>query len=143
MAGATQRILRLYALASNGQQDAYAFLLAWHGWCHAIDDHVDEAGRPADVVDLCADAAVLFSSAFYQRFAASLAPVVAVVAAKYRASLELSGILQDVLRVAGNDMVLAVAYLTGGQPTVRAVSRALWPIVEETQFKKEAVPVPA
>lgn len=131
----SDRIMKVYATASSGQQEAYLFLLAWHGWCHAIDDHVDEGRDPKGVVDLCSDAAVLFSSSFYVRHAGQLAPVVSLVAAKYRTSLNTaSKAITDALRIAGNDMVLAVAYLTGGEPAIRAVSRDLWPIVEESQL---------
>lgn len=133
----TNAILGTYLAASSGNESAYAFLLAWHGWCHAIDDHVDNAGKPAEVVDLCADAAVLFSSRFYQTHAGSLAPVVSLVASKYRTSLTASGSLADALRIAGNDMVIAVAYLTGGEPAVRRVSALLWPIVHESQLTHE------
>jgi hypothetical protein len=133
------KIQTAYALASSGQPEAFLFLMAWHGWCHAIDDHVDERRDAREAVDLCADAAVLFSSVFYHRHTAQLAPVVALVAAKYRSSLKTkSGRLQDALRIAGNDMVLAVAYLTGGEPCIRRVSEVLWPIVEESQLQPES-----
>jgi hypothetical protein len=130
---------RIYATASCGQPEAFLFLMAWHGWCHAIDDHVDEGRDRVEVVDLCADAAVLFSCTFYQRHALALAPVVSVVAAKYRTSLTASPCLRDALRIAGNDMVLAVAYLTGGEPAVRRTSAILWGFVEATQLQPEAV----
>lgn len=134
MSGCAQVILQTYSVASGGHEAAYHFLLAWHGWCHAIDDHVDEGRPPEQAVDLCADAAVVFSSPFYSANVLALAPVVSVVAAKYRASLGCQGKLADALRIAGNDMVLAVAYLTGGAPAVRQVSAMLWPIVLASQL---------
>lgn len=135
-----KRMQKALATAASAQPEAYLFLLAWHGWCHAIDDHVDNAGRPAEVVDLCADAAVIFSCSFYSAHASQLAPIVSVVAAKYRTSLTATGILQDALRIAGNDMVLAVAYLTGGEPAVRRTAELLFPLVAETQLEPSATP---
>lgn len=129
-------VLHVYALASAGDQEAYAWLVAWHLWIHAIDDHVDESHRArAEVVDLCAQGVVLCSSGFYGRHAGALGPAIAVIAQKYRASLdEQGGGLRDALRIAGNDMTLLVAYLRGGAALVRQVSDALWPIVERDQL---------
>lgn len=136
MPNVRDQLLRVYALASGGQQDAYLWLMAWHGWVHGIDDHVDETDRPrTEVIDLCADGVVLFSAAFYRQHGDALAPMIAAVAEKYRASLTASKVLADCLRIAGNDVVLAVAYITGGRPLVRQVSEALWPIVQATQLE--------
>lgn len=128
-------ILRVYAIASNENPEAYQWLCAWHGWCHAIDDHVDEGRSPREVVSLCARGAVIFSAPFYRRHAEALGPLVGIIAAQYEKSLEVSGVLADALRIAGNQMVLAVAYLTGGTDGVRRTSDALWPVVEATQLK--------
>lgn len=136
MSKSRDNLLRVYALASGGREDAYLWLLSWHGWCHGIDDHIDEEGRPrTEVIDLCADGVVLFSAAFYRQHGDALAPLIATVAEKYRASLEAPRILADALRISGNDVVLAVAYITGGRPLVRQVSDALWPIVVSTQLE--------
>lgn len=135
----SDQLLRVYALASGGRQEAYLWLLAWHGWCHGIDDHVDEPDRPrSNVIDLCADGVVLCSSGFYRQHADALAPLISAVAEKYRASLSAPQILADALRIAGNDVVLAIAYITGGRPLVRQVSDALWPIVQATQLEAAA-----
>lgn len=139
MKSVRDQLLTVYALASGGSQDAYVWLLAWHGWCHAIDDHVDEPGRPAsDVIDLCAEGAVLFSAGFYRAHAEALGPLIGVVAEEYRASLTAPRLLADALRIAGNHVVLAVAYITGGRPLVRRVSESLWPIVQMTQLERTA-----
>lgn len=133
---ASRQIMSLYALASAGDPEAYAWLMAWHGWCHRIDDHIDEPGHdPSEVVDLCADGCVLFSSAWYGRHARALGPLVAIVAEQYRSSLGASGVLGDALRIAGNQVVLAVAYLQGGRPLLRVVSDQLWPLVRATQLE--------
>lgn len=139
MSDATRQILEVYAVASGGDQEAYAWLLAWHGWCHRIDDFVDEPGHyAAEVVDLCAAGVVLTSCGFYRRHAEALGPLIAIVAEQYHASLGAgTSRLGDVLRVAGNQVVLAVAYLRGGASLVRAVSEKLWPIVERTQLQEK------
>jgi hypothetical protein len=51
-----------------------------------------------------------------------------------RSSPRSTGTLGEVLRVAGNDVVLAVAYLRGGTQLVNTVSERLWPLVVETQL---------
>lgn len=135
---AQREITETYAVASAGRDEAFAWLLAWHGWCHAIDDHVDENRPPAEVVGLCAQGAVLFSSGFYRTHAEALGPLVAVIAAEYEASLtEQNDRIRDALRIAGNHMVLAVAYLCGGTRLVSTVSKRLWPLVAATQFAEK------
>ncbi len=137
---ATRQLLEVYALASGGDSDAYTWLLGWHGWCHRIDDHVDEPDHGAiEVVDLCADGVVLCSGAFYRRHAEALGPVMATIAEQYKASNRaMTTKLADALRIAGNQMILLVAYITGGRPLVAAVSDRLWPIVEATQLTTTA-----
>jgi hypothetical protein len=135
MSDTRDQLLRVYAAASGGNPEAYAWLLAFHGWIHRIDDFVDEPNHyAAEVVDLCADGVVILSSPFYRRHAEALGPLLCVVAEEYRASLTATGVLAHVLRVAGNHVVLGVAYLTGGRALVRQVSEALWPIVHNTQL---------
>lgn len=131
-------LLKVYAVASGGNAQAYAWLCAWHNWCHAIDDHVDEKRKPEEVVDLCASGAVLFSQAFYRVHAEALGPLVGVIAGKYKASLTASKPVADTLRLAGNDMVLGVAYITGGPLLVDAVNRELWPIVQDSQLTHDS-----
>lgn len=121
----------IYWLATLGRAEAYQFLCLWHEWCHQIDDLVD--GMPGCVIDVCADAAVLFTNPFFVEQASRLLPVVAVVAEKYRTSL-LDAPELDFLRFAGNDMVLSVAAICGGRALVRQVSDRLWPVVIQTQI---------
>ncbi len=125
----------MYAVASGGDVEAYAWLTAFHVWAHAIDDFIDEpGGYAAQAVDLCATAIPLFSGVFYRRHAEALGPVLAVVASKYRMSLDAVRPLADVLRLAGNDVVLTVAYIRGGNHLVEQVGKMLWPLVAETQL---------
>lgn len=125
----------VYAMAASGLPEAESWLLAFHQWAHDCDDFVDCIERErGEAVDLMARLVPLMTCSFAQRHASVLGPVVAIVAAQYRSSLELSGVMCDVTRLAGNQVVLLVAYLTGGPCNVRRVSRALWPIVQETQI---------
>lgn len=130
-------LLKVYALAAGRDPEALAWLLAFHGWAHRIDDFVDGGSAFAsDVVDLCAAGVVLTSSRFYQRHAEALGPIIAIVAEQYHASLTLTGSMEDALRIAGNQVVLAVAYLQGGAELLRTVSNLLWPIVQKTQLEE-------
>lgn len=127
-----QRLSAVYDLAAAGDVDAYQFLVGWHEWVHAIDDHVDQDTASPDVVGLCVQAAALFGNPFWLAYAPQLSPLVAVIAEKYRQSVIHPAPL-DALRFAGNDMVLMVASIRGGPSLVKLVSAKLWPIVLETQ----------
>jgi hypothetical protein len=87
-----------------------------------------------EVADLCADGVVLCTTEFFRQHAEALGPLIACVAEKWKASLEATGTLADVLRLGGNDVVLATAYITGGRALLREVSKELWPIVHNTQL---------
>jgi hypothetical protein len=122
----------IYELAANGDADAFRFLVRWHLWCHAIDDHIDEARPQIEVVGVCQAAAEVFASPYFQRRSEVLVPVVMSVAEKYRMSVLYAKSL-DGLRFSGNDMVLVVAAMQGGIALVRSVSDRLWPAVIRTQ----------
>lgn len=155
MSDTRQQLERVYAAASGGNEEVYAWLLAWHGWCHAIDDTIDEhsfkhmplAGLKdstlvSRLVDHCADGIVLCSSAFFRRHAETLGPLIASVFEQYRQS-ELGGhhpVLREALRLSGNQVVLAVAYIMGGRSLVESVGKELWPIVTRTQLNDHANP---
>lgn len=134
----TRELDTVYSLASGGDQETFAWLLAFHAWAHAIDDFVDEPGHyAAEVVDLCARGVVLTSCNFYRQHAEALGPILAIVAEQYRSSLSATDRLADALRVAGNQVVLTVAYIQGGAPLLRTVSDRLWPIVQATQLTRQ------
>ncbi len=125
----------IYEVAANGNVDALRWLIAWHAWCHNLDDHIDEVRPNAEVVDIVAQACVLFSGTFFRQHAEALGPLVAIVAAQYKASLsETDERLRDALRITGNQVVLAVAYLTGGLSCVDRTGQVLWGWVLATQL---------
>lgn len=135
-----RRIFRLYLLAALRQPDAFWFLVAFHGWAHLIDDLVDEPERDRlQVVDVAMKANVLFTSAFYQAHAQTLSVVTALIADAYRTSVlaeRLGGAaarLADTIRMAGNQMVVAVAMIVGGWEHMQQISAQLWPLAWENQ----------
>jgi hypothetical protein len=134
-----QQLLGTYALASGGDTEAYLWLLTFQDWCHRIDDFIDEPGHPNhEVIDLCAQGVLLCSGRFYQRHSEALGPVLATVAEQYRQSLSREGTrLGDALRISGNQVILLVSYLCGGQTLLRAVSDMLWPIVNQSQLEND------
>lgn len=138
-----ERLLAVYAVASGGDQMAYLWLEAFHSWAHEIDDFIDEPGGFAgQAVDLCVAGVPIFCNSFFMRHAGVLGPLIAVVGAKYRSSLAVTGRMADVLRLGGNDVVLMVAYLRGGNRLVAQVSQLLWPLVEESQLDGQTPKIP-
>lgn len=126
--------------------EAYAFLMAFHAWAHLIDDLVDEPDRDRlQVVDVGMKANVLFSSPFYQAHAHALFVTTALIADAYRASVlaERSGgdraKFGDVMRLAGNQMILAVAMILGGWEHMQRISDQLWPMAWESQHPTVAI----
>ena len=136
-----QQLLSIYREASLGDVDAFAFILAFHGWAHLIDDLVDEPQRDRlEVVDVAMKANVLFSSPFYQAHAHVLSVVTCVIADSYGLSVRCEreggdkAKLVDAFRLAGNQLVIAVAMLKGGWEHAQRVSAQLWPVVFQSQL---------
>ena len=119
--------------AANGNRGAHEFLVLWNQYCHAIDDLIDSAERPAaeDVLAVFMQAAVLYSHPFYAAHSANLLPIVATVTNTYADSVRMESMegwpkqAADVLRFCGNDMVCAVAFITGGYRHMRDLSGRL------------------
>ena len=134
------QILSLYREAAAGNADAFAFLCTFHQWAHRIDDLVDQPEHDRlDVVNVAMEANVLFSSPFYVTHSGPLQVVVALVADAYKTSVRgereggKAGRLADTLRLAGNQMVLAVAMIVGGWAHMQRISERLWPLAWESQ----------
>jgi hypothetical protein len=132
--------LELYRDAACGREDAFLFLMAAHDWCHQIDDDIDVPGRDRlNVVDRCMEGVVLCSSAFYMANRDALRLALALVADDFRTSVRCERgapellALGDVLRLSGNHLVLAVAFLCGGWRHMNAISDRLWPHVWANQ----------
>jgi hypothetical protein len=133
-------LLDLYRRAARGREDAFAFLLAFHAHAHAVDDDIDETGRSrVNVVDRCMEVAVLANSDFWRAHHEALGVVHALIASTYATSVTAPGPLTDTLRLSGNLMVLAVAFLCGGWIHLQAIAAELWPIVLKDQLPAQPV----
>lgn len=139
-----RRIFGLYLAAALRQPDAFWFLVAFHHWVHLIDDLVDEPERDRlEVVDVAMKANVLFSSVFYVAHAQILSVTTALIADAYRTSVlaerrgGTAARLADTIRLAGNQMVLAVAMIVGGWEHMQQISTQLWPLAWENQHTLE------
>jgi hypothetical protein len=131
----TPPLYDLYRKAACNRPDAFLFLLAFHDHAHAVDDDIDEPGRSrVNAVDRCVEVAVLASSEFWRANHQALAVVHALAASLYSTSVTAPGPLADTLRLSGNLMVLAVAFLCGGWVHMQAIAAELWPIVTRDQL---------
>lgn len=127
-------LLDLYKEAANGDPDALVFILAFHGFAHRIDDFVDgeAALGPEELIELLMLANSLYSTPFYLANAPRLSGVVAGIANTYLDSVawekdmvEWKRKVADTIRLCGNDMVTAVAFITGGFTHMRKLSLRL------------------
>lgn len=131
-------LMLLYRRAALNRDDAFLFLLAFHAHAHAVDDDIDEPGRHrVNAVDRCVEVAVLTNSEFWRANHTALATVHALVASLYQTSVLSPGPLADTLRLSGNLMVLAVAFLCGGWVHMQAIAAELWPMVIQSQLTPE------
>ena len=120
----------LVARVVGDNREAAAFLVAWHRYCHLLDDIVDGDASPASAIQLGRWANDLYSSPFYRANQGALAPLVQLITCHYEDSTEMVKSENawevheaDVIRHAGADMVRVVAWLLGGYGHMRAVSR--------------------
>lgn len=129
-------LFNLYRKAALNRNDAFLFLLAFHAHAHAVDDDIDEPGRHrVNAVDRCIEVAVLTNSEFWRANHMALSTVHALVGSLYQTSvLAPASPLTDTLRLSGNLMVLAVAFLCGGWVHMQAIAAELWPIVIRDQM---------
>lgn len=137
-------ILALYEEASSHQSDAYLFLVAWHSYCHMIDDLVDgdTAQTPESLLEALVMANKVYSLPFYAVNAHRLSGVVVLVSSTYADSVAWEKLpgwqahVADVIRQCGNDMILAVADITGGWRLVRSISLRLREAAWHNQHKE-------
>lgn len=119
----------------KGDQSAMLFCGLWFGYCHAIDDLIDNmvdgkpTTHPEEILKLLATAAAIYNSDFYRRHQEQLFMAVLSITNAYADSVawERSPLLRrrqiaDVLRCCGNEMFFIVALLTGGWGHMRAMS---------------------
>jgi hypothetical protein len=127
-------LLDIYKIAANRNTDALVFIMAFHGYAHRIDDVVDGEVHcgPEELIELLMLANALYSTPFYIENSARLSGVVGSIANTYldsvhweRDSTEWKRRVADVIRLCGNDMVCAVAFIVGGFRHMRDISLRL------------------
>jgi hypothetical protein len=133
-------LFNLYRRAAMNRDDAFLFLMAFHAHAHQVDDDIDEPGRNrVNAVDRCVEVAVLTNCEFWRANHMALATVHALIASLYSTSvIAPTGPLANTLRLSGNLMPLAVAFLCGGWVHMQAIAADLWPIVARDQLTPTA-----
>lgn len=137
-----------YRACCCGNEQAHGFLLAWHDYCHHIDDLIDEGWTPLRMLSVFVEAKDLYSLPFYRRHAAELSSIVDVVTADYILSVawEQAGTpeqrqMADHLRFAGNKMIAAVAKLCGGTSAMTTATPWLLALSWRSHHDAEGKPV--
>lgn len=118
-----------------GRPDAMLYCTLWFGYCHAIDDLIDNmednkpTTSPEEILRLFATAAAIYNNPFYVKHREQLFPAVLSITNMYADSVawEKSPIdhhraIADILRCCGNEMFFLVALVIGGWDHMRAVS---------------------
>ena len=110
--------------------EAIDFTMKWHGYCHAIDDIVDEDINAETKIAAFIRAAEVYNHPFYIKNRDSLRLLIYQITNLYADSVrwEKSEDLQeknfsDWSRHAGAEMLLAIACLVGGYEHMRSVSQ--------------------
>jgi len=119
--------------ACHGNRAAEVFLAIWNKVVHEIDDEIDDdLHSPSRKLRTMVHLNILYSTDFYRIYAPQLKIIVALVTSAYDDSVaweksvhEPEHRMADVLRFSGNEMVLAVAYITGGYERMRKLSPRL------------------
>lgn len=129
----------IYKQAANGNMDALAFLMGWNHYSHGIDDVIDNEVKDYEFfLQVLAYANTLYSCPFYQKHVQKLQPIIRQVTSRYADSVRMEKSDKawekqwaDTLRFCGNDLVEAVAEITGGYDLLRKVS----PLLRECSWK--------
>lgn len=128
-----QKLLEKLQVYLGNCPDAIRFVKAFQDYCHNIDDIIDEKiTDPEKILKVFLQACSIYSSAFYQRYAIQLHSVIMVITNSYADSVKMdhSGIawkkkVSDVLRTAGNDMLILVVGIVAGWESMRDVSELI------------------
>jgi len=139
----------IYRKAVGDNEPALNFLLAFHRYCHEIDDFIDDGVRAPDkFIALLVHANVLYTLPFFALHARELSAAVATITRAYADSLWLTASeeawkrqMGDTLRFAGNDMVRLVAQILGGYDRAREVSGNLILVAHEHHHDEQGNPI--
>lgn len=124
----------IYIKAACGDYEAGNWLFRWNVYCNGIDDLIDGEERPTPdaLLEQFANAATLYTHAFFQRNSSTLLPLILSATLTYADSVEFERATEDwkrkvadVIRFTGNDIVVAVAAICGGLKHAREISRLL------------------
>jgi hypothetical protein len=123
-----------------GNEGATDFIVRWHGYCHAIDDVVDEGYSAERFLQVLMMAIDVYSHPFYVTHARALRLVADLITNSYADSVAWEKDpgtwrfrMADCLRFAGVDMTLAVARLCGGLEHMRRVS----PVIRDFAWQRQ------
>lgn len=119
----------------KGDSDAMLFCGLWMGYCHGIDDLIDNmidghaTTSPEEILRLFATAAVIYNSNFYRKHQQQLFPLVLAITNMYadsvaweKSPVEHKRKIADTLRCCGNEMYFMVALICGGYQHMRVLS---------------------
>lgn len=111
---------------ANGNQEAFEFIILWNGLCHSIDDVVDCSGKnPEFIIKSFMSVFSLCEHPFYKKYSASLYSVIVLTANAFADSNDERLIIlqiKDTLRFYGNEMLMWIAFITGGHQLMREIS---------------------
>jgi hypothetical protein len=139
-----REIMDMYRDAAGDRPDAIAFLFSFHAYAHMVDDLVDEGCTPDALMEMLAVANSMYASPFWIANSARLSGVLNVVGNTYLDSVhweksrdDSKRHVADVIRLCGNDVVIAVAQIVGGWKHGRRISERLREFAWENQHKVE------
>lgn len=125
----SREFFQLQREAALGNPDALVFLLSFTAYAHAIDDLIDEESSPESLLTMCVQANEMYSTPFWLAHSARLGGVIGLIANAYADSIaweqhseDWKRRMADVLRQAGNEMLMAVAQIVGGWQHMRRIS---------------------
>ena len=125
----TQQALQRTCLQQPEPMD---FLTRWCSYIHAIDDLVDEPTTGEWRIAVFIQALEIYNHPFYLKHRERLNPIIIHVTNLYadavaweNSDVDWQKQFSDYARHGGVDMVLAVAFIVGGYPHLRAISGEL------------------
>ena len=123
---------QILQLAAQGRMDALDFMQRAGGHFHAVDDVIDQGFEPQRYLETFAQAIDVYSHPFYHAHVLALRGVCETLLQQYADSVRMEAAPElwkqrtsDVLRHAGNELIIAVARITGGWALATKVSDAL------------------
>ena len=141
-------IMGLYRQIANGTPDAEDFLWLWGCYLRAVDDVIDDEKWDSEsVLSVLVLACSFYSHPFYVRHASTLQMVVMLATNSWadsvkweRANEQWKREWADVLRHAGNEVIMATAMICGNWQAMRDISSPLMAMCYVYHADKHGVP---